>query len=72
MATAFSHGANIAKDICEGVLTSQLPLRGLSYHDLRMLEAGLFLSAAELHLENDRGLALFLNGLEIAKGVLSE
>jgi hypothetical protein len=37
-----------------------------------MLEAGLFLSAAELHLENDRGLALFLNGLEIAKGVLSE
>jgi hypothetical protein len=72
MATALPHGASTAKDICEEVINNQLPLRGLTYHDLRMLEAGLFLSAAELHLENDRGLALFLNGLEIAKGVLSE
>lgn len=38
---------------------------GLSFEELRILEAGLFLSAAPLHPENSRFIALAIKGLEI-------
>jgi hypothetical protein len=62
----------VAKEICEEVITSQLGLRGISYQDLRILESGLFLSASAMHTETDRGLALLLNGLQIANEVIQK
>jgi hypothetical protein len=62
----------VAKEICKEVITSQLGPRGISYQDLRILESGLFLSASAMHTETDRGLALLLNGLQIANEVIQK
>jgi hypothetical protein len=61
---------NNASKICERVILSQLNKYEIAYEELRILESGLFLSAAALHSESDRGQALFLNGLNIAGSVL--
>ena len=62
----------VAREICEEVITSRLHLRGISHQDLRLLESGLFLSASAMHTETDRGLALLLNGLQIANEVIQK
>lgn len=62
----------VAKEICEEVITSRLHHRGITYQDLRLLESGLFLSASAMHTETNRGLALLLNGLQIANGVIQK
>jgi hypothetical protein len=72
LSIASSNEPRIAKVICEEVITSQIQFRGISYYDLRILESGLFLSASTLHTETDRGVALFLNGLQIASEMFLE
>lgn len=60
----------VAREICEELITSRLHRCGISYGDLRLLESGLFLSASAMHTETDRGLALLINGLQIANDVI--
>jgi hypothetical protein len=61
----------ISREICKEFLDLALKNYRITKEDLRMIEAGLFMSAAALHPEKNRGLALFLNGMVIAKEVLS-
>lgn len=50
-------------------LEKKLCSLGLDYNTFRALEAGLFLSAAPLHIENSRWLALVLKAREILRGL---
>jgi hypothetical protein len=61
----------VSRKICRDLLLNQISTYNVPYTDLRVLESSLFLSAASLHLESNRSLALFVHGLEIANEVLS-
>lgn len=57
----------VSRTILRNELLINLDKYDLNLNELRLLESTLFLSAAALHLETNRGLALFLKGLEIAE-----
>ena len=57
------------KEFFKEFLLDKLEFYGLDYFDFRLLEAGLLLSAASLHYENDRWFALLLRANQILKEV---
>ena len=57
----------VSRKILRNELMVNVNKYDLNLKELRLLESTLFLSAAALHTESDRGLALFLKGLQIAK-----
>jgi hypothetical protein len=57
----------ISRKILRNELLVNIAKYDLNLKELRLLESTLFLSAAALHTESIRGVALFLKGLQIAK-----
>ena len=57
----------VSRKILRNELMVNVDKYDLNLKELRLLESTLFLSAAALHTESDRGVALFLKGLQIAK-----
>jgi thiamine kinase-like enzyme len=61
----------VSRSLCEELLKSEIRKYDLDLQDLRIIESSLFLSAAELHKDVQRGMALFLRGIQIADEVLN-
>lgn len=59
-----------SRSILRELLMNQIKKYNLTFKELRLLESTLFLSAAALHMENNRGDALFLRGIQIAESVM--
>ena len=57
----------VSRKILRNELMVHVDKYDLNLNELRLLESTLFLSAAALHTESNRGVALFLKGLQIAK-----
>jgi hypothetical protein len=61
----------ISREIFKEFLHQACHNYGITKEELRIIEASLFMSAAPLHPEGNRGKALFLNGLSIVKEVMN-
>jgi hypothetical protein len=57
----------ISRKTLKNELIDHANIYELNLNEIRLLESTLFLSAAALHTESNRGLALFLKGLQIAE-----
>jgi thiamine kinase-like enzyme len=60
----------ISREIARDFLENSIKKYSITIDELRLIEASLFLSAAHLHPEGNRGLALFTNGILIVNDVL--
>lgn len=63
LANDFENGISRIK--LRNLLLDRIKILGISFNELRILEAGLFISAPPLHAESNRAAALYLHGLEI-------
>jgi hypothetical protein len=59
-----------SRSILRDLLITQIEKYNLTFKEFRLLESTLFLSAAALHTENNRGIALFLRGMQIAESAM--
>jgi hypothetical protein len=59
------------KEIFGKLLEKRAQKLGITFQELRIMEAGMFISAAPLHTENSRYIALLLKALEVYRDCIS-